>query len=93
MAEMEKKKRQRSCIACGKQDTKGALYRIVRNADGTASFDPSGRGAGRGAYVCSAECFAAARKGGKVSRALRCKLDEESYDQIAADLDQALREA
>ena len=70
-----------------------ALHRVVRLAQGGADFDPTGRAAGRGAYVCSAECFAAARKAGKLDRALRTKLDEDSYERIAAGLAQALREA
>ena len=68
------KKKQRTCVACGATDTKRALLRIVRSPLGVVSFDPSGRAPGRGAYVCSAECFAAARKAGKLDRALRTKL-------------------
>ena len=67
------KKKQRTCVACGATDTKRALLRIVRSPLGVVSFDPSGRAPGRGAYVCSAECFAAARKAGKLDRALRTK--------------------
>ena len=93
MAQATGKKKQRTCVACGRQDAKVALYRVVRLVQGGADFDPTGRAAGRGAYVCSAECFAAARKAGKLDRALRTKLDEESYERIAAGLAQALREA
>lgn len=85
----EKTKRQRRCIACGQQETKGALRRFVRGADGTVSFDPAGRAPGRGAYVCSDGCFQAARKGRKLERALRVKLTDEDYDRLAGEMARA----
>ena len=62
--------RQRSCIACGKLAGKAELMRIVRDPSGAVSFDKTGRAPGRGAYVCSEECFAAACKKKKLDRAL-----------------------
>lgn len=82
----EKKKGVRTCIACGESELKGSLYRIVRGADGSASFDGTGRVAGRGAYVCSVSCLASARKTDKLSRALKCKVSNEDYERIASDL-------
>ena len=72
-------KGQRTCIGCGSQG-------IVRDADGTASFDATGRAPGRGAYVCSLECFAAACKARKLDRALRCRLDGQDYERIAGEM-------
>lgn len=86
-------KKQRSCIACGKHAGKAELHRIVRAADGVARFDETGRVPGRGAYVCSETCFAAACKAGKLDRALRTKLGHDDYERIAGDLARALREA
>ena len=63
--------RQRSCIACGKLAGKAELMRIVRDPSGAVSFDKTGRAPGRGAYVCSEECFAAACKKKKLDRALK----------------------
>ena len=79
-------KRQRSCIACGAQADKSGLLRIVRSPEGAVAFDPSGRAPGRGAYVCSAECFAAACKKKKLDRALKATLGSDDYDRIAADI-------
>ncbi len=79
-------KGQRTCIGCGSQGRKGGLLRIVRDADGTASFDATGRAPGRGAYVCSLECFAAACKARKLDRALRCRLDGQDYERIAGEM-------
>lgn len=86
-------KRQRTCIACGVHADKATLHRIVRASDGTVSFDATGRMPGRGAYVCSEKCLAAALKAGKLARALRAKLGQDDYDRIACDLARALHGA
>ena len=85
--------RQRSCIACGKLAGKAELMRIVRDPSGAVSFDKTGRAPGRGAYVCSEECFAAACKKKKLDRALKATLGSDEYDRIAADVASAAREA
>ncbi len=90
---METVKRQRSCIACGKLAGKTELYRIVRTGDGSVVFDGTGRVPGRGAYVCSEECFAAACRSKKLDRALRAALGSDDYERIASEVAQALREA
>lgn len=85
------KKRQRSCIACGATQDKGRLLRVVRSKEDGVRFDPAGRAAGRGAYVCSGSCFAQARKTRKLERALRCPVTEEDYERVAREI--ALAEA
>lgn len=92
MAERGSKK-QRMCVACGVHAGKADLFRIVRTAAGDVEFDPSGRQAGRGAYVCSAACFSEAVKQRKLERALKTKLDQNTKDKIEADLVSALRES
>lgn len=87
------KKRQRTCVSCGRQDDKVALYRIVRSPEGQVIFDVSGRAAGRGAYVCSAECFQSAAKTKKLERALKIKLEPIEYEKIERDLAQACSQA
>lgn len=82
----EKIKRQRSCIACGEQADKVELLRIVRSPEGEVAFDASGRAPGRGAYVCSEKCFAAACKKKKLDRALKATVSSDDYDRIAADV-------
>ena len=86
-------KRQRSCIACGRQADKVALLRIVRDPSGAVAFDATGRAPGRGAYVCSEECFAAACKRKKLDRALRTTLEGDVYGRIAAEVAAAARTA
>ncbi|MEE0845151.1 MAG: YlxR family protein [Eggerthellaceae bacterium] len=85
--------RQRSCIVCGKQAGKSQLLRIVRTAGGSVAFDETGKAAGRGAYVCSADCLATALGTKKLERALRTKLDRQTAEQIEADVISALRES
>ena len=84
--EMPKVKRQRSCIACGTQADKVGLLRIVRSPNGEVAFDANGRAPGRGAYVCSEKCFAAACKKKKLDRALKATVSSNDYDRIAADV-------
>ena len=45
----------RMCIACREMKPKADMTRVVRNADGEISQDPTGKAPGRGAYVCSNE--------------------------------------
>ena len=48
----------RMCIACREMKPKQEMTRVVKNADGEISADPTGKAPGRGAYVCSnAECL------------------------------------
>lgn len=83
-------KRVRTCIGCGAQSGKASLHRFVRSADGTVSFDPTGRKPGRGAYVCSAECLESAFKARKLQRALKCGIDQGSAEGLMADFLEAL---
>lgn len=72
-----KVKAERTCINCRKKASKGAFYRILRTPAGEVVFDSTGKANGRGAYVCSLDCFKGALENGKLSRALRVKLTEE----------------
>lgn len=63
---------QRTCIACRKVDAKRGLTRLVRLAEGRVAIDPTGKHAGRGAYVCAERgCWEAALKRKAVERALK----------------------
>lgn len=47
----------RMCLSCRERREKKALVRIVRTMQGVLEVDPTGKKAGRGAYVCpSWEC-------------------------------------
>ena len=79
----------RTCIGCAAKEGKMTYHRIVRMPDGTVVFDPSGRKPGRGAYVCSSQCFAKARKTKRLESALRCQVPQAVYDEIATALEAA----
>lgn len=78
----------RTCVACGRTSSKGDLVRFVRNDDGSVNCDPSGRKAGRGAYLCpDRACFVLARKRRGLDRALRTKIDEGAYERLETEFD------
>jgi predicted RNA-binding protein YlxR (DUF448 family) len=63
-------------VACRTSRPKRELQRIVRTQDGSVVADPTGRLAGRGAYVCDIDCLTIAIKKGALSRALETQLPE-----------------
>jgi uncharacterized protein len=80
---IEKKKRPRTCVACGQESPKRALLRVVRTSEGRAVYDPTGKADGRGAYVCSnAECVKTARKRKAFTKALNVPVADDLYDQL-----------
>lgn len=81
-----KPKRIRSCVACGAQSSKSDFLRIVRLKDGEVAFDASGKAPGRGAYVCSKECFDTVCKKQKLERALKTSLSELDYERIGSQI-------
>jgi uncharacterized protein len=44
---------QRTCVACRETEAKRGLIRLVRTAEGGVAVDPTGKRAGRGAYLCA----------------------------------------
>lgn len=48
----------RMCIACREMKPKMQMSRVVKTAEGEIFADPTGKAAGRGAYVCdNPECL------------------------------------
>ncbi len=88
----------RKCTGCGEMKDKRELIRVVKSPEkrdesgtvisgGEISLDLTGKKPGRGAYICkSAECFEKARKARRFERSLSCKIPEEIYDQMSAEL-------
>ncbi len=65
----------RTCVACRTERAKRELTRIVRTPERDVVFDPGGRIAGRGAYVCpDGDCLHRAIKKGALARALEIRL-------------------
>jgi len=74
---------QRTCVACRKVKTKQELIRLVRISNGNVEVDPSGKKAGRGAYLCqSPECWEVGLKRGQLEHNLRTALTQENRQQL-----------
>ena len=62
----------RTCVVCRATTAKRTLHRIVRSPAGTVSYDPTGKAAGRGAYLCGQpECLDMAVRRRSIQRALK----------------------
>ena len=94
---MPRKKPQRTCIGCWQTATKRELIRIVRTPEGRAEVDPTGKQAGRGAYLCAnRSCWQGALDRKLLNRALKITLSEEdtarlrAYAEGLSDVDEGL---
>lgn len=74
---------QRTCVGCRMVLTKRSLIRIVRTEEGVR-VDPSGKAAGRGAYLHNARsCWEKALKG-PLSHALKTQITEQDRQALQA---------
>ena len=74
---------QRTCVACRRTDAKRGLVRIVRLPDARVAIDPTGKKAGRGAYICADRaCWETALKRHALPRAL--KIERLHPDDVEA---------
>ncbi|HEY7063981.1 MAG TPA: YlxR family protein [Chloroflexota bacterium] len=84
----------RTCVGCREEQPKRQLVRIVRAPSGGVTVDPTGKAAGRGAYLCRRpECWTDALRRGALAGALRVTLspeDRAGLDAFAASLAPAL---
>ena len=63
---------QRTCVACRRTAAKREFIRLVRTLESTVAVDPSGKKAGRGAYLCrDRRCWDLALRRGRLSSALK----------------------
>ncbi|MGH2628691.1 MAG: RNase P modulator RnpM [Anaerolineales bacterium] len=68
---------QRTCVGCREVLAKRTLIRLVRTPEGV-QIDPTGKAAGRGAYLHDRRaCWEAGLKG-SLARALKAEISEES---------------
>ena len=79
----ERKTPMRMCVGCREMQPKKSLIRVVRSPEGDVSMDPTGRKAGRGAYVCkNAQCLQKALKQKQLERAFSCTRGEETHKAL-----------
>jgi len=70
---------QRTCIGCREVQGKRQLVRVVRLPDGRVRIDPTGKAAGRGAYVhANPGCWQEALIGVRLAHALKLDRLEET---------------
>ena len=82
----------RSCIGCRAVREKKELVRIAHTPDDRYVLDPTGKAAGRGAYLCpSAACLAQALKRRSFDRAFRQAVPQEAAASLAAGIEEWLR--
>ncbi|UCD98233.1 MAG: YlxR family protein [Chloroflexota bacterium] len=72
---------QRTCVGCREVHSKRTLVRLVRNPDGIF-IDPTGKMAGRGAYLHDREeCWEKGLKGA-IAKALKTDLTEDDKQRL-----------
>jgi uncharacterized protein len=78
---------QRMCVGCREMKDKRELLRVVRTPEGNIEVDPTGKRAGRGAYLCpDPACLHQAVKGKRLQKALEQEIATEILDIIRAQL-------
>ena len=90
-----KKKPQRSCVSCRTVRDKSDLLRVVMTPDGDVVYDPTGKLAGRGAYLCrNEECITQElKKAARLSKGLKKPLTEEEIKALAKSLMESIKES
>ena len=61
----------RTCLGCGKKQTKALLHRLVLDAQNQPLLDRTQAAPGRGAYLCGPGCLQAAVKRKAFQRAFK----------------------
>lgn len=74
---------QRTCVSCRTTTGKRELVRIVRTPEGRVLPDPTGKAAGRGAYLCNAPaCWENAARKRILDKALNVTVSESDAEAV-----------
>lgn len=77
----------RMCVGCQEMKLKKELLRVVRTPEGEIILDPTGKKAGRGAYMCRSEqCLTKAFKEKRLEKALKHQIGEDVYDALRSGI-------
>ena len=75
------------CLGCQTKKDKRELVRIVRTPEGEIIIDPTGKKAGRGAYICNdLECLNKVMKSKRLEKNLETSISPEVYEQLKEQL-------
>ena len=90
-----KKKPQRSCVSCRTVRDKSDLLRVVMTPEGDVVYDPTGKLAGRGVYLCrNEECITQElKKAARLSKGLKKPLTEDEIKALAKSLMESIEES
>lgn len=78
-----KQTQMRRCVSCREIKHKSEFLRIVKSADGNIFIDETGKGQGRGAYLCRCEkCAIELKKRRRLDKQFKTKVSDEIYDSI-----------
>lgn len=76
---------QRTCVVCREKFDKRRLTRLVRSPETGLAVDPTGKQAGRGAYLCDRpDCWEKVLSSNLLDRALRTKIPSAEKEALAA---------
>ena len=76
----------RMCIACREMKPKKEMIRVVKTAEGEIYADPTGKAAGRGAYICAAEdCRKKLESKKLLNKAFSAAVPQTVYEQIGGE--------
>lgn len=76
----------RMCLGCREMKQKKELIRIVKQAD-TIRLDPTGRAAGRGAYICrNAACLEHCIKNKALHKTFEMQVEAGVYESLKEEL-------
>lgn len=78
----------RMCFVCRKNILKEKMLRITKNENGVF-IDKTFKAGGRGAYICSKDCFLKAVKTKRFNSLLKCNISEEFLNKLESELDNA----
>ncbi|BCV21132.1 RNase P modulator RnpM [Moorella sp. Hama-1] len=79
----------RMCVGCRARNDKRNLLRVVRTPEQEVVVDPTGKRAGRGAYLCPrVECLRKAVKSRALERALGVAVSPEVLARLEAGFNQ-----
>lgn len=82
----QKKIPMRMCIACKEMKPKSEMTRVVKTATGEISADPTGKAAGRGAYICSnGECLKKLMSKKLLNKAFSANVSPDVYRGVEED--------
>ena len=80
---MAKQPSLRMCIACRGLFDKKDLIRVVRTPAGEVLLDPTGKAAGRGAYLCTdPDCMKKCVKNRLLNKSFKTMISEEAYANL-----------